>query len=91
MADIPSITFLVVAVGDNVFFDPTREEMAVADCVLAVSVSSSGNVVGIRSLESGSVKEGGVAREVIKCVTRECAIVGKSVYESLSGILALGV
>ncbi|KAI9741239.1 MAG: hypothetical protein M1834_002955 [Cirrosporium novae-zelandiae] len=35
----PPITLLVMSVGDNIIFDPTREELAVADAVLAVSVS----------------------------------------------------
>ncbi|OAA37521.1 Arginine-tRNA-protein transferase [Beauveria brongniartii RCEF 3172] len=35
----PPITLLVVAIGDNVIFDPSREELAVADTALAVSVA----------------------------------------------------
>jgi exosome complex component RRP42 len=34
----PPITLLVMAVGDNIIFDPSREELAVADSALAVSV-----------------------------------------------------
>jgi exosome complex component RRP42 len=34
----PPITLLVMAVGDNIIFDPSKEELAVADCALAVSV-----------------------------------------------------
>ena len=37
----PPVTLLVVAVGSNILFDPTREELAVADAVLAVSLSVS--------------------------------------------------
>ncbi|KAI0974779.1 hypothetical protein F4678DRAFT_420827 [Xylaria arbuscula] len=37
-ASRPPITLLVMAVGDNVIFDPSKEELAVADCALAVSV-----------------------------------------------------
>lgn len=37
----PSVTLLVMAVGDNIIFDPTREELAVADVVLAVSFAAS--------------------------------------------------
>lgn len=33
----PPVTVLVIAVGENVFFDPSREELAVADAVVAVS------------------------------------------------------
>lgn len=35
----PPITLLVVAIGDNVIFDPAKEELAVADTALAVSVA----------------------------------------------------
>ncbi|MCJ1401276.1 hypothetical protein MMC11_004488 [Xylographa trunciseda] len=33
----PPVTLLVMAVGSNIVFDPTREELAVADAVLAIS------------------------------------------------------
>jgi exosome complex component RRP42 len=36
---MPPITLLVMAVGDNIIFDPSKEELAVADSALAVSVS----------------------------------------------------
>ncbi|KAE8145447.1 putative exoribonuclease family protein [Aspergillus avenaceus] len=35
----PPVTLLVISVGENVIFDPSREEIAVADTVLAVSVA----------------------------------------------------
>lgn len=35
----PPITLLVMAVGDNIIFDPTKDELAVADSALAVSVA----------------------------------------------------
>ncbi|KAJ9617664.1 Exosome complex component rrp42 [Knufia peltigerae] len=34
----PPVTLLVVVVGENVVFDPSREELSVADSVVAVSV-----------------------------------------------------
>lgn len=34
----PPVTLLVISVGENIIFDPSREEIAVADTVLAVSV-----------------------------------------------------
>jgi exosome complex component RRP42 len=34
----PPITLLVMAVGDNIIFDPSKEELGVADSALAVSV-----------------------------------------------------
>lgn len=44
----PPVTLLVVSVGENVIFDPTREEIAVADAVLAISVT--------RDTEAGNLK-----------------------------------
>lgn len=38
---IPPITLLVMVVGTNVIFDPSREELAVADGLVAVSVAES--------------------------------------------------
>ncbi|TVY82582.1 Exosome complex component RRP42 [Lachnellula suecica] len=35
----PPVTLLVMAVGDNVIFDPSKEELSVAEVVLAVSVA----------------------------------------------------
>ncbi|RDW62764.1 hypothetical protein BP5796_11066 [Coleophoma crateriformis] len=34
----PPVTLLVMSVGNNIIFDPTKEELAVAESVLAVSV-----------------------------------------------------
>jgi len=34
----PPVTLLVISVGTNVIFDPSREELAVAESVLAVSI-----------------------------------------------------
>ncbi|KAI1130346.1 hypothetical protein F5Y10DRAFT_122361 [Nemania abortiva] len=39
----PPITLLVMVVGENVIFDPSKEELAVADCALAVSVGETSN------------------------------------------------
>ncbi|KAH6640787.1 ribosomal protein S5 domain 2-type protein [Chaetomium tenue] len=36
----PPITLLVMAVGNNIIFDPSKEELTVADVALAVSVTS---------------------------------------------------
>ncbi|KAK3304219.1 ribosomal protein S5 domain 2-type protein [Chaetomium strumarium] len=38
-ASRPPITLLVMAVGNNIIFDPSKEELAVADVALAVSVT----------------------------------------------------
>lgn len=36
----PPVTLLVMNVNENIIFDPSREELAVADSVLAISVSA---------------------------------------------------
>ena len=37
----PPVTLLVVAVGENILFDPSHEELKVADTILAISVGTS--------------------------------------------------
>ena len=39
----PPVTLLVMSVGENIIFDPSREELAVADAVLAISAVVSGS------------------------------------------------
>ena len=78
----PPITLLVVNVGENIFFDPTREELAVGDVVLAVSICGK-KVVGVRTLEGGS---GGVRREAVKRVIKESCEVAEEVFSSLNGV-----
>ncbi|GES57197.1 exoribonuclease family protein [Aspergillus terreus] len=55
----PPITLLVIAVGENVIFDPSREEIAVADTILAISVardaqSDALKVLSIRTVDPPS-------------------------------------
>lgn len=47
----PPITLLIISVGENIFFDPSSEELAVADAVVAISV--------------GQVAEGGSNNDII--------------------------
>ncbi|KAJ5168511.1 uncharacterized protein N7482_004105 [Penicillium canariense] len=44
----PPVTLLVISVGENIIFDPNREEIAVADAVLAISIT--------RDSEAGNLK-----------------------------------
>ncbi|KAI9896385.1 hypothetical protein N3K66_008557 [Trichothecium roseum] len=55
----PPITLLVIAVGNNIIFDPTREELTVAESALAVSVSEVWKGKG-----SGSKAVEGAARQL---------------------------
>ncbi|MCJ1227207.1 hypothetical protein MMC12_003862 [Toensbergia leucococca] len=57
----PPITLLVISVNTNIFFDPTREELAVADAAVAVSVvaepeekSGGMRVVAVRMVDAPS-------------------------------------
>ncbi|KAE8355305.1 putative exoribonuclease family protein [Aspergillus coremiiformis] len=55
----PPVTLLVISVGENVIFDPNREEIAVADTVLAISItrdsdSDSLKLLSIRTIDPPS-------------------------------------
>lgn len=55
----PPITLVVISVGDNIFFDPSQVELAVADSVFAISCSrnpstDSLQVVAIRTIDPPS-------------------------------------
>lgn len=58
----PPVTLLVMAVKDNIIFDPSREELAVAEVVLAISIGIADNeqeksqVDSTRSLKLLSVR-----------------------------------
>lgn len=46
----PPVTLLVISVGENVIFDPSREEIAVGDAVLAISVTRDDSSEGLKLL-----------------------------------------
>jgi exosome complex component RRP42 len=58
--DKPPVIILAMAVGSNIIFDPAKEELAVADAVLAIactnsSLSSTGaRIVSIRTIDPPS-------------------------------------
>ncbi|KAL1850435.1 Exosome complex component rrp42 [Diaporthe australafricana] len=53
----PPVTLLVMAVGDNIIFDPAKEELAVADCALAISVADATTPTGAEEMDvDGSEK-----------------------------------
>lgn len=47
-ASRPPVTLLVMAVGNNIIFDPAKEELAVADVALAVSIGETTSRSGDR-------------------------------------------
>ncbi|KAJ5093678.1 hypothetical protein N7456_009539 [Penicillium angulare] len=52
----PPVTLLVISVGENVIFDPTREEIAVADAVLAISVTRDNEAGSLQPLKLLSIR-----------------------------------
>ena len=54
----PPVTLLVASVGSNIFFDPSREELAVADSLVAVTLMSTTDsglkILAIRTIDPPS-------------------------------------
>ncbi|TVY16931.1 Exosome complex component RRP42 [Lachnellula arida] len=55
----PAVTLLVMAVKDNIIFDPSKEELSVAEVVLAVSIASHSSSAGSgrMQVDSGSGRQ----------------------------------
>lgn len=51
----PPVTLLVISVGENVIFDPNREEISVADAVLAISITRSHDSDALKLLSIRSI------------------------------------
>ncbi|KAK2746823.1 hypothetical protein FQN57_002865 [Myotisia sp. PD_48] len=51
----PPISLLVISVAENIIFDPSREELAVADAVFCVSVARDENI-NLHHADAGSLK-----------------------------------
>jgi exosome complex component RRP42 len=51
----PPVTLLVMSVGENVIFDPSKEELAVADGVMAISVAAGGSEGGLKMIAARTV------------------------------------
>ena len=57
-SNMPPITLLVMTAGENIIFDPSHSELAVADAVLAVSVGLGGitnkipTILAVRTIET---------------------------------------
>ncbi|KAK6504898.1 hypothetical protein TWF481_006832 [Arthrobotrys musiformis] len=89
----PPMSLPVVAVGDNVFLDPSVAEVAAAEAGLVVTLSlsdSEGNcdIVGVRSMEvgRGGGKEGdrkGINRKLLRQMVNACV---KEAGEVIKGI-----
>ena len=53
----PPVTLQVMAVGGNAIFDPSREELAVADGIFAISVAESVSETGEASMRMCSIRK----------------------------------
>lgn len=51
----PPVTLLVISAGENIIFDPNREEIAVADAVLAISITRDSDGDGLKLLSIRTV------------------------------------
>ena len=49
------MTLLVISVGENVIFDPSHEEISVADSVLAISITRDSEAGGLKLLSIRSI------------------------------------
>lgn len=52
----PPVTLLVVSAGENILFDPSREELAVADAILAISLGTHSTSASSSNLEVLAVR-----------------------------------
>lgn len=52
----PPFTLLVISIGDNIFFDPTREELAVSDAICAVTVGSATSRMSDEDTEKSNLR-----------------------------------
>lgn len=51
----PPVTLLVISAGENIIFDPNREEVSVADAVLAISITRDSAGDGLKLLSIRTV------------------------------------
>lgn len=65
----PPITLLTAAVSENVLFDPSHEELKVADAIIAVSVGQAGSTQDLKILSTRMIDT--PARDTMKGVPRE--------------------
>ncbi|TLS25358.1 hypothetical protein PpBr36_07174 [Pyricularia pennisetigena] len=69
----PPITLLVTAVGDNIIFDPSKEELAVADVAIAISIteaaSTTANSPDDMEVDSGAVKPSSIGARNLRLLS----------------------
>ncbi|TEY63785.1 hypothetical protein BOTCAL_0151g00320 [Botryotinia calthae] len=53
----PPITLLVISVGDNIIFDPSKEELTVAEAVLAITIGERRRKDGDVDMDSSSERD----------------------------------
>ena len=79
----PPITLLTAAISDNVLFDPSHEELKVADAIIAVSVGQAGSSTDLKILATRVIDT--PARDTMKGVSRDAEMV-KSGQSGIQGV-----
>lgn len=95
----PPVTLLVIIVGPNIILDPSREELAVADTVLAISLGSASSgdlhILSVRTLDTPARDTfAGVpatGQEALEKSAREGGVVGEGVWVPRCGGIKRGV
>ena len=94
----PPVTLLVISAGENIIFDPNREEISVADAVLAISITRDSASDGLKLLsirtvdppsrltQPGVPNSENVATLGSTAAAEEAEIVSSSTGEEVSGV-----
>lgn len=80
----PPVTLLVMAVKDNIIFDPSKEELAVAEVVLAVSVAQRSPGVGGAGMDIDSPKTRGLRLLAVRTIDPPSRLTPPGVPNSLN-------
>ncbi|WPG99566.1 Hypothetical protein R9X50_00238300 [Acrodontium crateriforme] len=83
----PPVTLLVVSIGEAVLFDPSRDELAVCDSAMAISVAQSAGaglkVVALRMIDPPSRLTAGGVPQVLNSTSNPAATASLSPAEAL--------
>lgn len=90
-ASRPPITLLVMAVGENIIFDPSKEELAVADCALAVSVGAADGEIDEAEAEVAAMEIDDDDDAVVKAGPRGLRLLSIRTIDPPSRLTAPGV
>lgn len=77
-ASKPQVTLLVIGVGDNIIFDPNKDELAVAESVFAISVG--------RSKSAAAGEQGGLRLLAMRSIDPPSRLTGPGVPNSMNSV-----